>query len=109
MQNRQFILKSRPEFLAGPENFELITSPVMPLKQGEARVAVEMVALSAWQGMRTKDFKNFIRPFNLGELIDCDVFGGVGWPGRCVLWDLCVQSRCGADQSDQPDHHHATR
>ena len=62
MQNRQFILKSRPEFLAGPENFELITSPVMPLKQGEARVAVEMVALSAWQGMRTKDFKNFIRP-----------------------------------------------
>ena len=36
-----------------------------------------MVALSAWQGMRTKDFKNFIRPFDLGELIDCDVFGKI--------------------------------
>ena len=59
MQNRQFILKSRPEYLAGPENFDLKISPVLSLKQGEARVAVEMVALSAWQGMRTKDFKNF--------------------------------------------------
>ena len=77
MQNRQFILKSRPEYLAGPENFDLKISPVLPLKQGEARVAVEMVALSAWQGMRTKDFKNFIRPFDLGELIDCDVFGKI--------------------------------
>ena len=77
MQNRQFILKSRPEYLAGPENFDLKISPVLPLKQGEARVAVEMVALSAWQGMRTKDFKNFIRPVDLGELIDCDVFGQI--------------------------------
>ena len=77
MQSRQFILKSRPEYLAGPENFDLKISPVLPLKQGEARVAVEMVALSAWQGMRTKDFKNFIRPFDLEELIDCDVFGKI--------------------------------
>ena len=77
MNNRQYLLRSRPKLVAGPENFELSILPTQPNKNGEARVSVEMAALSAWQGMRAKDFKNFIRPFDIGELIDCDVFGRV--------------------------------
>ena len=63
--------------MAGPENFDLQHITVPKLKEDEALVEVEMVALSAWQSMRTKDFRNFIRPFDIGELISCDSFGHV--------------------------------
>jgi NADPH-dependent curcumin reductase CurA len=71
------VLRSRPELLAGPDNFALETAPTPGLQDGQALVAIEMVALSAWQGMRTKDFENFVRPFDLGELISCDTFSRV--------------------------------
>ena len=76
------MLRSRPVTLAGPENFELRRCPVPDIESGQALVRIEMAALSAWQGMRTKDFKNFIRPFDIGELISCDSFSRV------------VESRC---------------
>lgn len=78
------MLRSRPVYLAGPENFELQHCPAPEIEDGQALVRIEMAALSAWQGMRTKDFKNFIRPFDIGELISCDTFGRV------------VESRCAA-------------
>ncbi len=84
LENRRFVLRSRPERLAGPENFELRRVPTGPLRDGQALVAVEIAALSAWQGMRTKDFKNFIRPFRIGETISCDTFARV------------VESKCDA-------------
>ncbi len=71
------MLRSRPTLLAGPDNFELRRSPAPEPDEGSALVRVEMAALSAWQGMRTKDFKNFIRPFDIGETIGCDTFGRV--------------------------------
>jgi hypothetical protein len=82
LDNRRYVLRSRPVHLAGPENFELERGPIPEPQDGQALVAIEMAALSAWQGMRTKDFKNFIRPFDIGELIDCDDFARV------------VESRC---------------
>ena len=83
-ENRRFVLRSRPVHLAGPENFELERCPVPTLEDGQALVRIEMAALSAWQGMRTKDFRNFIRPFDIGEPISCDTFARV------------VESRCDA-------------
>lgn len=77
LTNRRYVLRSRPEHLAGPQNFELQHHPAPAPEPGQALIAAEMVALSAWQGMRTKDFRNFIRPFDIGELIDCDMFGRV--------------------------------
>ena len=82
-ENRRFVLRSRPTRLAGPRNFELQRVPVPELKAGEALVRIEMAALSAWQGMRTKDFKNFIRPFDIGEVIGCDTFARVT-KSRCA-------------------------
>lgn len=66
--------------------------PAPAIAEGSALVEIEMAALSAWQGMRTKDFRNFIRPFDIGELISCDTFGRIvesrceGLPvGACVV------------------------
>ncbi|MFT5171844.1 MAG: NADPH-dependent curcumin reductase CurA [Gammaproteobacteria bacterium] len=77
-------MRSRPQLLAAAEHFELQRVRTEPLQDGQALVAIEMVALSAWQGMRTKDFKNFIRPFAIGELISCDSFARI------------IESRCDA-------------
>ncbi len=76
-QNRRIVLKSRPTNLAGPGNFETEQVSLPKIAEGSALVEIEMAALSAWQGMRTKDFKNFIRPFDIGELISCDTFGKI--------------------------------
>jgi len=76
-ENRRFVLRSRPNYLAGPENFRLERVRTPTPGPGQALVRIEMAALSAWQGMRTKDFRNFIRPFHIGELISCDTFSRV--------------------------------
>ena len=70
-------MQSRPTLLAGPENFKLNKIPISSPKAGQALVAIELVGLSAWQGMRSKDFKNFIRPFDIGEVISCDTLSRV--------------------------------
>lgn len=75
--NRRFVLKSRPADLPSPDNFTIETVDQPPLGAGELRVAVRYVALSPWQGQRLKDFRNYTRPFEIGELIDCDVLGQI--------------------------------
>lgn len=44
---------------------------------GEVLVRILLAALSPWQGQRLKDFENYTKPFEIGELIDCDVLGQV--------------------------------
>lgn len=75
--NRRFVLKSRPVDLPGRENFEIEEVPHPALGADEVRVRVAYVALSPWQGQRLKDFRNYTRPFEIGELIDCDILGEI--------------------------------
>ncbi|MEM8975588.1 MAG: NADP-dependent oxidoreductase [Pseudomonadota bacterium] len=75
--NQRFVLKSRPKDLPGPEHFEIEDLAHPQLGHGQVRVRVLMVALSPWQGQRLKDFKNYAKPFEIGEMIDCDVLGEV--------------------------------
>ena len=75
--NRRFTLQTRPETLPGPEHFRIEEVPNSSLSQGEVRVQALYHALSPWQGQRMKDFKNYTRPFEIGELIDGDVLGQV--------------------------------
>lgn len=70
-------MKSRPANLPGPENYRIQTCPVPDVNADQALVKIELVALSPWQGQRSKDFKNYTRPFEIGELIDCDILGQV--------------------------------
>ncbi|MEM9060851.1 MAG: NADP-dependent oxidoreductase [Pseudomonadota bacterium] len=75
--NRRFTLKIRPETLPGPEHFALEEVSHPDFAPGEIRVRALYHALSPWQGQRLKDFKNYTRPFEIGELIDGDVLGEV--------------------------------
>ena len=75
--NHRFTLKTRPETLPGPEHFQIETATHPELSSGEVRVKALYHALSPWQGQRLKDFKNYTRPFEIGELIDGDVLGRV--------------------------------
>ena len=77
LTNRRFVLKERPSDIPGPEHFAIEQQPMPSLADGEILVRVLLAALSPWQGQRLKDFKNFTRPFEIGELIDCDVLGEV--------------------------------
>ena len=77
ISNRRFVMKSRPNNLPGPEHYDIQTLAVPSPKPGEVVVRTELVALSPWQGQRSKDFKNYTRPFEIGELIDCDILGQV--------------------------------
>jgi len=75
--NRRFVLKHRPETLPDASHFSIETLAVQAPTHGEVLVKTLLVALSPWQGQRLKDFRNYTKPFELGELIDCDVLGQV--------------------------------
>ena len=77
IENQRLTLARRPEALPSAEHFALETLPVPALADGEVLVEVQMAALSPWQNQRLKDFKNYTKPFAIGELIDCDVLGRV--------------------------------
>ena len=83
--NRRFLLASRPTDLPSDANFRIEPSAMPTLEDGEVLVRVLIAALSPWQGQRLKDFENYTKPFNIGELIDCDVLGQVISGGT----DLC--------------------
>ena len=75
--NRQYVLKTRPSNLPNASHFAIVNAPIPTPETGELLVRILLVALSPWQGQRLKDFKNYTEPFQLGELIDCDILGQV--------------------------------
>jgi len=94
--SRRYVLTNRPEGLPGPDNFSIETQTLSAPDAGELVVRVRLVALSPWQGQRLKDFRNYTKPFEIGELIDCDVLGEVveGEAGGFAPGDL-VTGRLG--------------
>jgi NADPH-dependent curcumin reductase CurA len=75
--NRRFVLAHRPQTLPDASHFTIETTPVEYPGHDQVLVRTLLVALSPWQGQRLKDFKNYTKPFNIGELIDCDILGQV--------------------------------
>ncbi|MEM7254297.1 MAG: NADP-dependent oxidoreductase [Pseudomonadota bacterium] len=81
-----------------------------------------MSALSPWQGQRMKDFRNYTRPFEIGELIDGDALGvviasedpdveiGARVTGRLGWQEYAVCDTAGLDRADArfPDSHWLT-
>ncbi|MGI9476030.1 MAG: zinc-binding dehydrogenase [Hyphomicrobiaceae bacterium] len=82
--NRRFVLKSRPVDLPEADNFEIDHAAHPDLGADEVRVRIGYVALSPWQGQRLKDFRNYTQPFEIGQLIDCDVLGEIVETGASV-------------------------
>jgi NADPH-dependent curcumin reductase CurA len=75
--NERIILKKRPTDLPRPDDFEIRKESVGDLSDSALRIRINYVALSPWQLQRMKDFKNYTTPFEIGELIDCDVLGEI--------------------------------
>jgi NADPH-dependent curcumin reductase len=73
----RIVLATRPQDLPGPEHFRIERVSPAPVEPGQVRVQIHYAALSPWQGQRLKDFRNYTRPFEIGELIDCDTLGEV--------------------------------
>ena len=75
--NRRFVLTRRPDTLPDARHFTIETLPIQAPRENQVLVQTLLVALSPWQGQRLKDFRNYTKPFDIGELIDCDVLGQV--------------------------------
>ena len=75
--NRRYVLRERPLDLPDDSHFSVESTPIPSPGEGEILVKTLLAALSPWQNQRLKDFKNYTRPFAIGELIDCDVLGEV--------------------------------
>jgi len=75
--NRRFVLAQRPQTLPDASHFKIESMPVQLPGHDQVLVRTLLVALSPWQGQRLKDFRNYTKPFEIGELIDCDVLGQV--------------------------------
>lgn len=76
-ESRVIQLKSRPVELPSPDCFDIVSKPTPAPAVGEALVRADVAALSPWQGQRLKDFRNFAKPFAIGEVIDGDILGEV--------------------------------
>ena len=84
--NRRFTLHSRPHTLPSDDNFKIERVLITEPDPGKLLIKIILVALSPWQNQRMKDFKNYTKPFEIGELIDCDVLGqvvGRPWSPGC--------------------------
>ena len=68
--NRRYVLRERPLELPDDSHFSVESTPIPSPGEGEVLVKTLLVALSPWQNQRLKDFKNYTRPFAIGELID---------------------------------------
>lgn len=75
--NAQIVLATRPVDLPGRAHVRIEPVDLPHPLADQVQVRVDYAALSPWQGQRMKDFKNYTTPFQIGEVIDCDVLGTV--------------------------------
>ena len=74
---QQIVLKQRPVELPSADCFDIVETSIPEIEEGEALVETTHAALSPWQGQRLKDFRNYVKPFEIGETIDGDMMGRV--------------------------------
>jgi NADPH-dependent curcumin reductase CurA len=73
--NRQFVLASRPQGAATPDNFRLVETPLAPLAEGQFRVRNHYLSLDPYMRGRMNDAKSYAAPQPLNEVM---VGGTVG-------------------------------
>jgi NADPH-dependent curcumin reductase CurA len=64
---KAWILKSRPSGMPTAADFELVEQPVLPLGEGEIRVANSWISVDPYMRGRMNDVKSYTEPFQLGE------------------------------------------
>lgn len=67
--NRQFVLASRPQGAATPDNFRLVEAPLAPLADGQFRVRNHYLSLDPYMRGRMDDAKSYAPPQPLDEVM----------------------------------------
>ncbi len=106
---RAWSLKSRPNGMPLPGDFEMIDLPHAPLAEGEVRIANRWLSVDPYMRGRMNDVKSYVPPFQLGEAMQGGAIGEVvesnapgvavgdmvqhmlGWRDEAVLPGAAVQ------------------
>lgn len=75
--NRQWTLESRPTGLPTLENFRLKDSPVPEPSEGEVLIQSLMLSVDPYVRGRLRPVRSYVRPLDIGEVIDGGVVGRV--------------------------------
>jgi hypothetical protein len=70
-------LKSRPQGMPAPDNFELKKIELPPLADGQVRVRNLWLSVDPYMRGRMNDVKSYVPPFQLGEPMDGGAIGEV--------------------------------
>ncbi len=76
-QNRQMLLKRRPNGLPVPEDFELVENPLPEPGDGEVLLRGIYLSLDPYMRGRISGVRSYARPTELGEVIEGRVVGQV--------------------------------
>jgi NADPH-dependent curcumin reductase CurA len=74
---RAWHLKSRPEGLPTPDNFELKETPLEPLQDGWVRVENKWLSVDPYMRGRMNDVKSYVPPFQVGAPLEGGAVGKV--------------------------------
>ncbi len=77
MQNRQILLKSRPEGWVTNENFGIDNCDVPELSEGQVMVRTVYLSVDPYLRGRMNDAKSYVPPFAIGGPIDSGIVGQV--------------------------------
>jgi NADPH-dependent curcumin reductase CurA len=77
LQNREILLKSRPKGKPSAENFEMTTSEMSPLSDGEFLVRNEWMSVDPYMRGRMKEGDSYVEPFAIGEPMEGGCVGKV--------------------------------
>lgn len=77
MENKQFVLVSRPAGMPSTENFKLVDAEVPQPKDGELLVRTLFLSVDPYMRARMNDRKSYVDPFAVGEAITGGAIGEV--------------------------------
>src|SRR4051812_8098033 len=75
--DRAWHLKSRPEGMPKPQNFELKEIALPPLAEGLIRLRNRWLSVDPYMRGRMNDTKSYVPPFELGEPLEGGAIGEV--------------------------------
>jgi len=77
VMNKQILLKSRPLGKPTSGNFEIVTTPVVLVKEGELLVHAKYISVDPYMRGRMSDAKSYVPPFEVGKAIEGSVIARV--------------------------------
>ena len=77
MKNKQILLARRPRGPVQEEDFRMVETDVLPIRDGQVLTRVLYLSLDPYMRGRMNDVKSYIPPFVLGETMGGGAVGHV--------------------------------